>query len=953
MADFDLLSAVQPSEGWFVVVGLRNGLKDVKQTFVATREEVDSLAATWVSQKRNVFFGLAKFNANTTRTKGNVKMLKAFWLDIDCGKDKAKVDPVTGRPKGYIDQAAGFRALREFCQLIKLPKPIIVNSGRGLHVYWALETEVSRAEWEPVGLRLRDLCKLHNFYVDPAIFEVARILRIPGTLNFKADPPIPVAVLSTAPAVEFEKFRSLLGAEDLPVEPPKVKREMTALGKSMLGNVESSFKKIMVRSANGTGCQQLLSCFQDRATLDEPRWFDALSIAKFCSDRDTAIHKLSEGHPDYDYAVVEKKAQGIKGPHSCAEFEAKNPGGCEGCPHWGKITNPLALGRDITRAAVEDNVVEIEVETPAGEVAVETHQIPAYPFPFFRGKTGGVYMQADSDEEAPKLVYEHDLYVVKRMRDPGLGEVVVLKVHMPKDGVQEFIVPYTSVTDRGELRKALSRVGIVGGDANFNLLGRYIVASIKELQQTKKVEHMRLQFGWADKDSKFIVGDREITKDGVYHSPPSSITATIAQALTPKGTLSAWKEVFNLFGRPGLEAQAFGALTAFGAPLLKFLGQNGAIINLIHSDSGTGKTTVLHMCNSVFGNPQKLCAMWDDTLNAKIMRLGIMNNIAFCADELTNTTPQDFSTLAYSMTQGRGKDRLKASANVLRDNATTWQTLSLCSSNASFYEKMTSLKATPDGEMMRLLEYSIEFADVIDPAYAKQMFDHQLKENYGHAGDIYVQWLLANLEEAVQRVRELQVKIDKELGLTQRERFWSAVLAVNIMGGIFAKRLGLLDWDMKAIYQWATKMLLGLRLEVAPKTTNIGSVVGDFVNRHIGYNTLVVDDGVDLRTNLQSMPKWQPRGPLIIRYEPDTKYMYIAAKPFKDDCVDRQINYRDTLKELGKQGIYVNTVTKRMSKGMAVSSPGVHCLMLNCTDTDFIDVSQFAPAEASDASGTS
>jgi len=953
MADFDLLSAVQPSEGWFVVVGLRNGLKDVKQTFVATREEVDSLAATWVSQKRNVFFGLAKFNANTTRTKGNVKMLKAFWLDIDCGKDKAKVDPVTGRPKGYIDQAAGFRALREFCQLIKLPKPIIVNSGRGLHVYWALETEVSRAEWEPVGLRLRDLCKLHNFYVDPAIFEVARILRIPGTLNFKADPPIPVAVLSTAPAVEFEKFRSLLGADDLPVAPPKVQREMTALGKSMLGNVESSFKKIMVRSANGTGCQQLLSCFKDRATLDEPRWFDALSIAKFCSDRDTAIHKLSKGHPDYDYAVVEKKAQGIKGPHSCAEFEAKNPGGCEGCPHWGKITNPLALGRDITRAAVEDNVVEIEVETPAGEVAVETHQIPAYPFPFFRGKTGGVYMQADSDEEAPKLVYEHDLYVVKRMRDPGLGEVVVLKVHMPKDGVQEFIVPYTSVTDRGELRKALSRVGIVGGDANFNLLGRYIVASIKELQQTKKVEHMRLQFGWADKDSKFIVGDREITKDGVYHSPPSSITATIAQALTPKGTLSAWKEVFNLFGRPGLEAQAFGALTAFGAPLLKFLGQNGAIINLIHSDSGTGKTTVLHMCNSVFGNPQKLCAMWDDTLNAKIMRLGIMNNIAFCADELTNTTPQDFSTLAYSMTQGRGKDRLKASANVLRDNATTWQTLSLCSSNASFYEKMTSLKATPDGEMMRLLEYSIEFADVIDPAYAKQMFDHQLKENYGHAGDIYVQWLLANLEEAVQRVRELQVKIDKELGLTQRERFWSAVLAVNIMGGIFAKRLGLLDWDMKAIYQWATKMLLGLRLEVAPKTTNIGSVVGDFVNRHIGYNTLVVDDGVDLRTNLQSMPKWQPRGPLIIRYEPDTKYMYIAAKPFKDDCVDRQINYRDTLKELGKQGIYVNTVTKRMSKGMAVSSPGVHCLMLNCTDTDFIDVSQFAPAEASDASGTS
>jgi len=75
-------------------------------------------------------------------------------------------------------------------------------------------------------------------------------------------------------------------------------------------------------------------------------------------------------------------------------------------------------------------------------------------------------------------------------------------------------------------------------------------------------------------------------------------------------------------------------------------------------------------------------------------------------------------------------------------NLTSWQSMSLCSSNASFYEKLASLKNSPDGEVMRLVEYKIEYSGAIDVSVAKQMFDHQLKENYGHAGDVYVKWQL-------------------------------------------------------------------------------------------------------------------------------------------------------------------------------------------------------------------
>lgn len=939
--DKDLLSIVQPSDGWIAVLGIKDG-DDVIQTLVSSREEVDSLASKYMQQERNVFFGVARFETGENRKKPNVKALRAFWLDIDCGEEKAKINSKTGRPDGYIDQASGLQALKDFCKLIGLPKPMLVDSGRGIHVYWVLDRDVSRAEWEPVAARLRELCVLHSFHIDGKVFEVARVLRIPGTLNFKDNPPSKVSIMSYADPIGFDEFCNLLGVKQIEQVAPK--REMSALAKSLMGNSINKFGKIMVRSAKGTGCRQLMEAYESRESLSEPRWFDALSIAKFCVDRDNAIHKLSKDYPGYDYNTTEEKVKHIVGPHSCVEFDKSNPGGCEGCPHQGKIKSPIVLGREIIEATEEDNVVPSVEE----DEEQESYTIPKYPSPYFRGKNGGIYMSR-GDEEEPILVYEHDLYVTKLMKDPILMLVVVMKLHLPKDGIVEFVIPNAHVTGAEELRKTLSGNGVACNQRSFKLLADYLIASVRELQFKRKSEEMRQQFGWADKKSKFIIGDREITPDGTYHSPPSSMTKNLADNMQPTGSFDKWKEVFDLYGTPGLEASAFAALTAFGSPLLGFLGQNGAVINLINSSSGTGKTTVLHMCNSVYGNPSRLCAMWDDTQNAKFMRLGIMNNLPFTIDEMTNMLPLEFSTLVYGMSQGRGKDRVKSSANELRLNLSSWQSVSLCSSNASFYEKMASLKSSPDGELMRLLEYRIDQNTILDPAHAKHMFDHQLMENYGHAGDIYAKWLVENMEEAKNTALGIQKKIDNELKLTQRERFWSAVVAANITGGLIAKTLGLLSWDMKLVYQWATKMLLSLRTQVKPPAADVMAVIGDYINRHM-QNVLVVNDGNDRRTNMAFVPIYEPRSELLIRYEPDTKRMFIAAKPFKNDCVKYQVNYKDTLQQLGDKGIFLSTANKRLSKGMKIVSPGVHCLIFDCSGSEFLDMDSIVPTEPADES---
>ena len=928
MPTFDLLDTVLPAEGRYCVIGIG---RYVDQHFVDTREEVDALAEQFVQNKFDVYFGCAKFGPDNNRTHDNAKYFRALWMDIDCGPTKATPDK-NGVVKGYIDQQTGLAEFEKFCITVGLPKPIIVSSGYGIHAYWLLDRTISRNEWEPLSQRLRELCEENGLIVDASVFEASRVLRIPGTFNFKREEPAPVEVWnSDTPELVVEELVELLGAPPPKEDRPDFLPSVSPMMETLMGNRVKRFKTIMLKSAEGEGCNQLLHCYNNQNDVEEPLWFSALSIAAHCIDGNEAAHKISEHYEGYDPDEVEKKLANLRkngGPHHCATFKKLNPQGCAGCVHDGKIKSPIMLGFEILEA---DDEGEVTFVTDEGDAT--TYHIPEYPFPYFRGKNGGVYRKPKEEEEEPTLVYEHDLYVVKRMRHNELGEVAVIRLHLPQDGVKEFTMPTTSIVVKEKLREALAHHGVVPNAKQTNSLFEYFVAFIKTLQFKKKAEIMRTQFGWIENDSRFILGEREITKDGVFYSPPSIATKDIAPNVAPQGSMELWKEVFNLYNLPGLEPNAFAALTGFGSPLLKFTGMKGAIINLIHRESGTGKSTTLFMCNSISGHPSELASIWKDTANAKMHRLGVMNNLANTIDEITNIPAMEFSDLIYGISQGRGKDRMKSQSNELRINNTKWQGITLTSSNASFYEKLGAAKNSPDGENMRLIEYRIEPSQIIDVHTGKRMFDHQLMENYGHAAEPYIQWLINNQEDAIALLRKVQARIDRELQVTSKERFWSAVAACNITGGLIARSIGLIDIDMGRVYEWMISMLNEMRGEVKAPELDPTSILGEFINAH-AQNALVVNGLADARTKLFGMPLLEPRGELLLRYEPDTQDLFISAKAFKDFCVKYQINYRDTLKAMAESGVYVDTVNKRMSKGMKLISPAVRVLHFSAEGFD-------------------
>jgi hypothetical protein len=924
MATTDLLSAVLPSEGWYCIVGLKTGSKP-KQTFHETLDECEQAIAGLMQDEYNAYFACSKYETNKSRTQPNAKYIKAFWLDIDCGESK-----------DYPSQAEGLAALKNFCKVTGLPRPTVVNSGRGLHIYWRLSRTITAEEWKPVAERIKYLCEEYDFHVDPSrTSDLASILRVPETLNFKDDPPKPVSIICLSDEIEYETIKSQLGVLVAPPEFNVPRQELNELTKALANNEEKWFKIIIKKTIKGEGCAQIHKIATEQETVNYELWRAGLSVAWACEDRDTAIHKISERHHEYDFQETIRKAMDTGGPQKCVTFEKWNPSGCEGCPHKGKIVGPIALGRKVVKARAEDNFVEVEAKSP--EVPVTKITIPEYPFPYFRGKQGGVYIEMADDD--PILVYQHDIYVVKRMRDPQKGEVAWIRLHLPKDGVKEFALPITEVMTKEKLREKLGFYGVAALQKQMDAIMVYIIKFVNELQYKTDVEVMRMQYGWADKNSKFVVGDQEITAEGIKYSPPSSMTSALSEYMQPMGTLDEWKKIANVYNRPGMEPHAFGFFTAFGSPLLTHLNLKGAVINLINNVSGTGKTTVAKVMHSVYGHPEEQMLIAKDTINVKLHRMGVMGNLPISCDEITNVEAEHFSDFVYAVSQGRARNRMKSQSNEERLNTSKWSLLCVCTSNASFYDKLASLKSTPDGELMRLIEFQIPVNSVMNKVEADEIFS-QLDNNYGHAGRVYLQWLVSNLEEAIDMVKQVQIVIDKKVKFSGRERFWSGVAACNIAGAMIANKLGLIDIDIKRVFEWMVVEFSKMRHEIKAPPTNQASTIGEFLNEFRG-SILVINDAADKRSGMAQLPIVEPKFDLLARIEPDTKKLFISAKHLRQFCTKNQITLKDVLNTLAAEGIYEKTVKKRMAKGTKIEGLPTDALMFDCSKGDFINTDDY------------
>jgi len=881
-------------------------------------------------QRINSFVAMSSYLSDRNRTAANAGYLKSFFLDLDCGADT---------PKRYLDHNAALLALKKFVKETGIPRPIVVNSGNGVHAYWPLAKAVPKEEWKIVAEQFKVSCLLSGLKIDPtAPADAARVLRAVGSHNWKGLTPLPVEVLNMVPLIDVEVFREKFGSVSGGGFAGAPKHPLDAVTKALLENKPSSFRLILKKSAEGVGCNQILDAVLNQETTSEPMWRAVLSIAKFCKDKDKAIHAVSYKHPEYTKQDTEEKVALIHGPYNCQTFWKDNPTGCDGCPNRGKITNPISLGRgEVEVATAEDNVVR---DTKAPEIV---YTIPEYPFPYVRGKHGGVYVKSEDKDGNPKdmLVYENDFYLVNTVDDPLEGMSALFRLHLPQDGVKEFLVPMKEMIAKDSFGKRVAEQGMGTIGKQMEALMHYANTSVKTYQKNKRADKARLQFGWADNYSSFIVGDRQITATEVKYSPPSSVTLGLVNFFRQAGTLEKWKEVASFYNRPGMELHMFALFSAFSSPLVPFCGETrGGIVNLYSDGSGTGKTTMLRMINSVFGHPEEMMLIKSDTMNSRISRIGTLQNITATIDEITNEPPEVTSDFLYEFLQARGKNRLKHSHNIERINATTWKTNCVVTANSPIEDKLYVKKRSPDGELARCLDIEYQPGNTLSKSESDAVFA-PLKSNYGWAGDIYMQYVIRELPGVIKLLDKVQNSVDKAAGLTQRERYWSGLVVTRLVGGLAARSAGVLEFsdeDFKRVYDFAVALLIAKRMAQTKVTKAAPDLVlGSFLSEHIN-DVLVINSGASRKAGaMAEAPIREPRGKLYIRYEPDTKLIYVSKTQFRAFCTAGQTSYTGVLDAMKKQKTFLGEKKVRMGKGMQLSHPEAALIFTNEGDTLFED----------------
>ena len=168
------------------------------QKFYNSIDQIIDVAINLNEENYNVYFGLSTFETPQSRKIQNFKSLSSFFLDLDCGEGK-----------DYPNQKEALVACQLFCKNIGLPKPVMVNSGNGVHVYWALKSSIPYDDWYSVALKLKSLCTEHNLLADPVVTaDGARVLRVPYTNNYKKGVTKSVEFFGdTAPdLIDFEQF---------------------------------------------------------------------------------------------------------------------------------------------------------------------------------------------------------------------------------------------------------------------------------------------------------------------------------------------------------------------------------------------------------------------------------------------------------------------------------------------------------------------------------------------------------------------------------------------------------------------------------------------------------------------------------------------------------------------------------------------------------------------------
>jgi hypothetical protein len=845
------------------------------------------------------------------RSQENAVQLRSLFLDVDV------------KEGGYPTTQAAIIALSQFLQASGMPKPtLMVASGSGgMHVYWCLSQALSVHDWQPLAFALAEAARRHGFHCDTGVtVDAARVLRVPGTLNHKTNPPRPVT-LGVKQVQDFtypvDDIRAALtpyiGAQVISLVP---RGAQAGLNDDLSAGVTREAPPVDLAQV-ATECGFIREALETGgAAFPQPLWNLSTLIATFAEGGRDLAHKMSAGHPGYTEeatdALFERKTKerALKdlGWPKCASIQNAGCAACGACAHLQAGLSPLNFG-----------VKRQPLLQAGGDV----------PHGYLRGDDGIVYQLRTLEDGTA----ERKQICPYPFKEPWLqGNPWTLHFTTQLDRPTPIAVLAETISSRNKLGEHLAKCGMGLTPKQLLSTQEFLMSWLNKLQSVKDAVVTAAPFGWVmdgNKISGFAYGGQVWMPKG-ESKPAAQADPIVFSHYAPTGDMQPWRDVVAVVqGRNEPALDAILAM-AFAAPLVRFTGKEGLLMSVYSAGSGAGKTTAIKAAQAVWGHPIAGVCGLTDTVYSVGRKMGALRHLPMWWDEIKEEEQANkFVSFAFDITRGREKTRLNADLSMRASGE--WQTILLASSNDSLLDYVQRKLRTTTAGVYRVFEYVVPVKPP-SPGFTSSQVDRmasKLSENFGQAGLIYAKFLGENFAVVEKEVANLHDQVSNKFKVTQEERFWAATVTILIAGARYGNKLGLTNINEKALLQFLLGVFGKMRGEVNSLPADLSSplALSNVLQQYLGAmrarHTLITDrilitrgkpsqNGVKILSDLSRLDA------IYVHRSTEMQIIRISATHFRQWCGDHGYSPTVVVRALTEQ-FGVKKTMGRLGSGTEVS----------------------------------
>ena len=279
------------------------------------------------------------------------------------------------------------------------------------------------------------------------------------------------------------------------------------------------------------------------------------------------------------------------------------------------------------------------------------------------------------------------------------------------------------------------------------------------------------------------------------------------------------------------------------------------------------------------------------------------------------------SSVCYSVSYGTEKARMTSKGgSVTFSSRQTWRLSPFMTGNRDFHGLLASEQANSQAEAARLIQIDVDKYPRIDlhpdpkqEAIMVQNAMETMKQNRGAAGEEMIKHVVANAGEISFEVRSTLNDLNDVIS-DSKLRLYRCHAACTLVIARIAKRLGVHDFDLDALYEFTVGMLRGLEVSVAQGNTVALDEAFSRMMADLYERIVVTTEYRDARSSYgPETPRNRIHGTVAGRYILGTNrsleragHILISQRAVRDWCTTNRTDYDAVLKHLESCGALVS-----------------------------------------------